>query len=97
MASGGSGTAVIVNHGTGAANPPFGNGVEPYVSNMCSSFFDIFAESASGTWAVTVPVNNTPGCNANVLTLGRLFWIPSATNYGTACSPAFLAGLSGGQ
>jgi hypothetical protein len=86
--SGGTGTAVIVNHGNGLANAPFGNGISGYANNMCSSFFDIFVESGNGSWNVTLPVSNTVGCNTNVLIPGRLYWIPVTTTYTTACAPA---------
>ena len=86
--SGGTGTAVIVDHGTGLTNAPFGNGIAGYGDVMCSSFFDFFLESASGTWNVTVPVSNTTACNDNVLTPGRIYWIPVTTTYSSECSPA---------
>jgi|GEM_PF-3584943 len=88
MLSGGTGTAVIVSHGRGLANAPFGNGVAPYVDQMCSEFYDFFTVNGSGTWQADVPVDNTVDCNANTLTPMKLAWIPAGTDYTAECTPA---------
>ncbi len=82
--SGGSGTAVIVSHGRGAANAPFGNGIAPYVDQMCSNFYDFFTIGGSGTWTVQIPVDNTSTCNANVLAPKLGEWITNPAQ----CTPA---------
>ncbi len=71
--NGGTGTAVIVSHGRIAANAPFGNAIAPY---LCSDYYDFFTANASGTWTVTVPIDNTADCNSQVRDPGKVFWIP---------------------
>ncbi|HTP10557.1 MAG TPA: right-handed parallel beta-helix repeat-containing protein, partial [Anaerolineae bacterium] len=84
--SGGVGTAVIVDHGRGSANAPFGNGIAPYANNMCSDYYDFFTVNGSGSWTVSVPVDNTAACNSQTLDPGKVFWIPYTTNYGVECT-----------
>lgn len=73
--SGGSGTAVIISHGRGMANAPFGVGVAPFVDAMCSDFYDYFVRDGSGTWALTVPVDNNVGCQNQVRDPKRVYRI----------------------
>ncbi|MBE2220212.1 MAG: right-handed parallel beta-helix repeat-containing protein [Anaerolineae bacterium] len=54
----GSGTGVIVSHGRGLANVPFGKGNNPYASATCSDYYDFFVLDASGDWTVSVPVDD---------------------------------------
>jgi subtilisin-like proprotein convertase family protein len=82
--SGGGGIAVLVSHGRGQANAPFGNGVAPYVNQMCSDFYDLFTINGSGTWTAQIPVDNAANCNTNTLTPKRVDWITALA----ACSPA---------
>jgi len=61
----GTGTGVIVSHGRGTAQAPFGK-----VSGdaaPCSDYYDFFVlgGSTGSTWDVTLPVDDTAGCNAN--------------------------------
>jgi hypothetical protein len=86
--SGGSGTAVIVSHGRGAANAPFGNGIAPYVNQMCSDFYDFFTIGGSGSWTVQIPVDNTSNCNANTLAFKRAAWITDLTQCTPTTNPA---------
>ncbi len=86
--SGGTGTAVIVSHGRGLSGAPFGNGVAPFVDQMCSEFYDFFTVGGGGTWQADVPVDNNAACNTNILTPMLLAWIPPATVYSTECTPA---------
>jgi hypothetical protein len=80
--SGGTGTAVIVNHGHSYVNAPFGN---VRYDNMCSGYYDFFTVNGSGTWNVSVPVDDTPDCTTQTLELGKLFWIPPDTDYAADC------------
>jgi hypothetical protein len=80
--SGGTGTAVIVNHGHSYSDAPFGN---VRFDNMCSSYYDFFTVNGSGTWTVSVPVDDTPECTAQTLEPGKLFWIPPDTDYAADC------------
>ncbi len=63
-AAGGSGTAVIVSHGRGLANVPFGKGIDPYASAVCSDYYDFFVLNASGNWTVSVPVDGAANCDS---------------------------------
>lgn len=80
--SGGTGTAVIVNHGHSYSDAPFGN---VRYDNMCSSYYDFFTVNGSGPWAVSVPVDDTPECTAQTLEPGKIFWIPPGTDYAADC------------
>ncbi|HTP11479.1 MAG TPA: hypothetical protein VMP08_24670, partial [Anaerolineae bacterium] len=81
--SGGTGTAVIINHGHTYPDAPFGNVSQ---NNMCSNYYDFFTVNGSGTWAVSVPVDSSPTeCLTRTLEPGRLFWIPAGTDYATDC------------
>lgn len=65
QAASGAGLGVIVSHGRGAANAPFGKAGEE--AAPCSDYYDFFVVggSAGSTWDVTLPVDNTAGCNAH--------------------------------
>jgi hypothetical protein len=81
--SGDTGTAVIVNHGHSYSDAPFGNiapGIDP-----CSNYYDFFTVNGSGTWNVSVPVDNSPECAAQTLDPGKIFWIPPGTDYAADC------------
>jgi hypothetical protein len=84
--SGGTGMAVIVNHGRGLANAPFDNGITSHADNMCSDFYDFFTVNGSGNWNVSVPVDNTTACNSQTLDPGKIFWIPFTTTYSIECT-----------
>ncbi len=86
----GAGSLQIVWHGDGAAIPnrPFGNGIEPYASRMCSDFYDLFAVGGSSTYTVSIPVDNTTGCNTYARDTKALYWIPAGTDYAAECSGA---------
>ncbi|HSD84801.1 MAG TPA: hypothetical protein VLG46_13115, partial [Anaerolineae bacterium] len=85
--TGGTGTAVIVNHGSSFVNAPFGNTVFDSGS-MCSPYYDFFTVSGSGTWDVSVPVNTSiGGCLTQTLEPGKIYWIPPDTIYDTECTP----------
>jgi hypothetical protein len=81
--TGGTGTAVILGFGDGAENAPFGNGITPHVESMCSDYYDFFVRG-SGTWDVTIPVDNVGTCYANTLNTDRLYYIPDVAN----CDPS---------
>lgn len=89
--SGTAGTMQIVWHGDGAAIPnrPFGNGIEPYASRMCSDFYTLFAVGGSGgSFDASLPVDNTSACNTYARDTKALYWIPAATDYAAECSGA---------
>jgi hypothetical protein len=92
-AAGGTGQGVIVSHGRGAAQAPFGE-----VSGdaaPCSDYYDFFVlnASAGSTWDMTVPVDDTTGCDANTAggTPGTnklfLFALTAEGAPDTACTP----------
>ncbi len=82
--NGGTGTAVIVNHGRGLSNAPFGNGTAGHGDDTCSDYYDFFVRLASGTWTVQVPVDDNSNCNTNTLAAGALFRITDVSE----CAPA---------
>lgn len=55
----GSGTLVIVNHGSGLGNVPFGKGIpaDTGASQQCADFYDFFAIGGSGSYDVSIPVD----------------------------------------
>lgn len=86
--TGGSGTAVIVNHGSSFVNAPFGNTIFDSDS-MCSSYYDFFTVNGGGTWDVSVPVENpSEACLTQTLEPGKIYWIPPDTDYGLECTPS---------
>lgn len=93
VASGGTGQAVIVSHGRGTAQAPFGK-----VSGdaaPCSGYYDFFVVNAAAgsTWDVTLPIDDTAGCNANTaggtLETNKLFLFALTAENApdTACAP----------
>ena len=81
--SGGTGTAVIVNHGHSYLDAPFGN---VQFENMCSSYYDFFTVNGGGSWSVSVPVDSSPEeCLTQTLDPGRIYWIPAGTDYAADC------------
>lgn len=86
----GAGSLQIVWHGGGGsvAERPFGSGIEPYASRMCSDFFDLFAVGGSGSYTVSIPVDNTADCNTYTRDRKALYWIPANTVYASECSGA---------
>ena len=85
VAAGGSGTGVIVNHGRGLANVPFGAGIAPYADEMCSDYYDFFVVNPSGNWTVSVPTDGTAACD-NTRTSGALYQFAlDGTAPDTAC------------
>ncbi|MFZ2487473.1 MAG: right-handed parallel beta-helix repeat-containing protein [Anaerolineae bacterium] len=61
--AGGTGEGVIVSHGRGLANVPFGKGSDPAASDMCSDYYDFFVINASGNWTVSVPTDAGSQCD----------------------------------
>jgi hypothetical protein len=80
--TGGSGTAVIVGHDR--SNPPFNNGITPFVNSMCGEYYNFFVRNGSGTWTVGLPVDNSLACNTNVRDTGLSYKITDITE----CTPA---------
>ncbi len=98
--SNGFGTAVIVSHGR--SNPPFGNGITPFINSMCGEYFDFFVRNATGTWTVAQTVDNSAACNLNARDQGLVYHIANigdcATASDTACWDKVVSGVSvGGQ
>lgn len=86
--SGGNGTPVIIRFGNGLANAPFGNGVDPYASQLCSDFYDFYVVNGSGNWQVGLPVNTSPaGCVSVTLNQKAVYKI-DPTKYDTNCATA---------
>jgi hypothetical protein len=82
--SGGTGTAVIVAHGSTEEDAPFGNSAAGI--SMCSGYYDFFTVNGSGTWNVSVPVDSVPGeCLTQTLDPGKIYWIPPTTDYAAEC------------
>lgn len=84
-----SGKLQIVDHGYGSASDsrPFGNGIEPFASQMCSNFYDVFAVDGSGTYDVSLAVNAGAACDPR-LADQAVYWIPATSDYTTDCSSA---------
>ncbi len=82
--AGGSGTAVAISFGRSQTNAPFGNGSPPAVNDMCSDFYDFFVRNASGSWTVTVPVDDYASCNTNTRDQDKLGWIFDITHCATS-------------
>lgn len=56
LAGAGGGRLVIVNHGNGLDNVPFGKGIsEDTGTYQCADFYDFFVIGGSGNYTVTVP------------------------------------------
>jgi hypothetical protein len=84
-AAGGSGTGVIVSHGRGLANVPFGAGADPSASAMCSDYYDFFVINPSGNWTVSVPTDAGAACD-DTRTQGALYQFAlNGTAPDTAC------------
>ncbi len=72
------------------ANAPFGNGVAPYVNQMCSDFFDFFTiKGGSALRRPRVPLDNNSNCNTNTLNAKRIGWITDLTQ----CTPVHQHGV----
>lgn len=88
----GAGTLVIVNHGTGLANVPFGKGIPGDTNNACSDFYDMFSIGGSGSYDVSIPIK-TGGltlCDENATGNPRIFEFLIDGGDGspdTSCSP----------
>jgi hypothetical protein len=62
--TGGTGTAVVVSHGRGHTNAPFGHATAEDGNTQCSDYYDFFVASGSGgNWLVSVPIDNRPSCD----------------------------------
>ncbi|RMG98415.1 MAG: CSLREA domain-containing protein [Chloroflexi bacterium] len=96
--SGGTGTGVVVSHGTAV---PFSQPASA-VGTPCSDFYDFFTlPGASGTWTVEVPISSDTACD-NTFTTNKLFGfaLNGANAPDTACAPDaacwnLLSGVSG--
>ena len=63
----GNGRLVIVNHGSGLSNVPFGKGIPADTgASQCADFYDFFAIGGSGTYGVSIPVEGTT-CASGVI------------------------------
>jgi hypothetical protein len=67
------GIGVVVSHGRGVAQAPFGAATSEDGSSQCSDYYDYFTVNGSGEWLVQVPIDAAPaGCTA-VHATGLLF------------------------
>ncbi len=86
--AGGSGQGIIISHGYGPANAPFGQTTLPYGSMLCSGYYDYFVLNAAGVWTARVPLDTVVvGCDAQDLTLYR-FALAGGGWPNTSCSGA---------
>lgn len=79
---------VIISFGRSSANAPFGNGVPPYVNLACSPFYDFYALGSPTNWRVSLPIDNTPDCNSNVLAYEIAYTITDIADCTTANNTA---------
>jgi hypothetical protein len=82
-----AGQPVIISFGRAAApgDAPFGNGVMPYVANLCSEFYDFYVVAGDGDdWQIALPIDNSTDCNTNTLAAERVYKITPYT-YDTDC------------
>ena len=62
--SGGNGTGVIVSHGRGSSNAPFGKATVADGNTQCTDYYDVFiAPGGSGIWDVDIPIDSGSGCD----------------------------------
>ena len=84
--TGGTGTAVIMDFGSGSANAPFGVGITPYDNQSCSNYYDFYTLSSVTDWTVMLPVNTgTAGCVDNTLNAEKVFMVTPGS-YDTDCA-----------
>ncbi|MCA9961979.1 MAG: DUF11 domain-containing protein, partial [Anaerolineales bacterium] len=87
-AAGGSGTGIIVSHGRGQANAPFGMATAADGNSQCSPYYDYFVVDGSGLWTITLPIDDRTACdetyNDNVL---FMFALDSGGAPDTSCTP----------
>ena len=72
------------------ATPLAVKGIEPYVGNLCSDFYDFFVVNGSGTWQAYVPADGGTTCS-DVRTSNGLAYIPVGlfdSDCNTATNPA---------
>ncbi|MCB8965370.1 MAG: CSLREA domain-containing protein [Ardenticatenaceae bacterium] len=84
--------AVIVNHGRNVY--PFGNTTMGPAENMCSNYYDYFVVHASlstapaDDWTVSLPVDDSPACNTEILDQEQIFRITDFNECTSATDPA---------
>ncbi len=62
--TGGTGTAVVISHGRGHENAPFGQATVEDGNTQCSDYYDVFVQAGSGTWQVSIPIDSGTGCDS---------------------------------
>ncbi len=84
----GNGTLVIVNHGSGLGNVPFGKGIPADTgASQCADFYDFFAIGGSGTYNVSIPVNGTICTSGDIDAKLFQFALNGSDAPDLACSP----------
>lgn len=80
LTGGTDGINVIVSHGRNASNAPFGNGIEPWVSRMCSDYYDFFTINATSSdpYSIILPVDTDTACHEEVWAKRDVFFIPAS-------------------
>jgi hypothetical protein len=86
--SGGSGTPVIISLGRDSANAPFGNGVAPYVNDICSDFYDFYVAYGGGTWIVGLPVDTSPATCTSFTLRNEVAYRINPAKYDSSCAVA---------
>ncbi|MFQ5420170.1 MAG: CSLREA domain-containing protein, partial [Anaerolineae bacterium] len=86
--AGGSGAGIIISHGRGLANTPFGSGVSPDAdaNNMCSDYYDFFVIGGGGNWVVTVPIDSGAACDPTFANAKLYGYTLSGTTIDETCT-----------
>lgn len=83
----GAGTLVIVNHGNGLVNAPFGKAISSEVgAAQCSDFYDFFVLGGSGNYDLSVPVSPAI-CGSGIISDTVYQFELSGTMPDPTCSP----------
>ncbi len=80
LTGGSDGINVIVTFGRSPSNAPFGNGIEPWVSSMCSDYYDFFTIEATSSdpYTIVLPVDLDTACHEEVWAKRDVFFIPAS-------------------
>jgi hypothetical protein len=84
-----TGTGVIVSHGRGSDNAPFGKSTIEDGNTQCSDYYDFFTApgATAGDWEVNVPIDSGSGCDYTYNNRQLFVFALSGGQPDTACSP----------